>query len=87
MQEDQKTASRLANTMSNTLKGRPVQVSYSLQSSWEMYFLRLVYKIGFLQGRIFEGKEPPQFVALFQPMVVLKVFCLSSYEKLLTFFV
>lgn len=27
----------------------------------------------FLQGRIFEGKEPPQLVALFQPMVVLKV--------------
>ena len=26
-----------------------------------------------MQGRIFQGKEPPQFVAIFQPMVVLKV--------------
>ncbi|XVF13210.1 hypothetical protein REPUB_Repub08aG0188700 [Reevesia pubescens] len=41
-------AARLANTVSNSLKGRPVQ------------------------GRVFEGKEPPQFVSLFQPMVVLK---------------
>lgn len=32
---------------------------------------------GFLQGRIFEGKEPPQFVAIFQPMVILKV----TFEK------
>ncbi|VAH91259.1 unnamed protein product [Triticum turgidum subsp. durum] len=23
-------------------------------------------------GRIYEGKEPPQFIALFQPMVILK---------------
>lgn len=30
----------------------------------------------FLQARIFEGKEPPQFVALFEHMVVLKVFLL-----------
>jgi len=29
--------------------------------------------VSFFQGRIFEGKEAPQFVALFQPMVVLKV--------------
>jgi hypothetical protein len=29
-----------------------------------------------VQARIFEGKEPPQFVALFQHMVVLKVFLL-----------
>ncbi|KAL0453110.1 UNVERIFIED_CONTAM: Villin-2 [Sesamum latifolium] len=26
-----------------------------------------------VQGRIFQGKEPPQFIAIFQPMVVLKV--------------
>ena len=26
-----------------------------------------------LQGRIVQGKEPPQFIALFQPMVILKV--------------
>ncbi|RZR89656.1 hypothetical protein BHM03_00017411, partial [Ensete ventricosum] len=26
-----------------------------------------------VQGRVFQGKEPPQFIALFQPMVVLKV--------------
>jgi hypothetical protein len=25
------------------------------------------------QGRIYEGKEPPQFIALFRPMLVLKV--------------
>ncbi|KAJ6749802.1 hypothetical protein OIU85_000436, partial [Salix viminalis] len=48
LEEDQKMATRLANTMSNSLKGRPVQ------------------------GRIFQGKEPPQFVALFQPLVILK---------------
>nr|XP_029147963.1 villin-2 isoform X4 [Arachis hypogaea] len=56
--EDQRMASRLANTMFSSLKGRPVQ------------------------GRIFEGKEPPQFVALFQPMVVLKGGLSSGYKKL-----
>lgn len=39
----------------------------------------------FLQGRIFEGKEPPQFVALFQPMVVLKVSYAKSDAILLTY--
>ncbi|KAE8683603.1 Villin-3 [Hibiscus syriacus] len=53
IEEDQKMAARLANTMFNSLKGRPVQ------------------------GRVFEGKEPPQFIALFQPMVVLK----GGYKK------
>ncbi|CAH2058478.1 unnamed protein product [Thlaspi arvense] len=57
IQEDQDTAVRLANTMSNALKGRPVQ------------------------GRIYEGKEPPQFVALFQPMVVLKGGLSSGYKN------
>ncbi|KAL8136611.1 hypothetical protein V2J09_002612 [Rumex salicifolius] len=47
--EEQKIAAHLANTMSNSLKGRPAL------------------------GRIFQGKEPPQFVALFEPMIVLKV--------------
>lgn len=37
---------------------------------------RLLNNLIFLQARIFEGKEPPQFVALFQHMVVLKVFLL-----------
>ncbi|XP_065635274.1 villin-2 isoform X3 [Quercus suber] len=55
--EDQKMATRLASTMFNSLKGRPVQ------------------------GRIFQGKEPPQFVALFQPMVVLKGGLSSGYKK------
>ncbi|KAJ1429978.1 Villin/Gelsolin [Sesbania bispinosa] len=50
-------ATRLASTMFNSLKGRPVQ------------------------GRIFEGKEPPQFVALFQPMVVLKGGLSSGYKN------
>ncbi|XP_019425549.1 PREDICTED: villin-3-like [Lupinus angustifolius] len=59
IEEDQKMATRLANTMFNSLKGRPVQ------------------------GRIFEGKEPPQFVALFQPLVVLKGGLSSGYKKLL----
>ncbi|TKY53361.1 Villin-2 protein [Spatholobus suberectus] len=36
-----------------------------------------------VQGRIFEGKEPPQFVALFQPMVVLKGGLSSGYKKLI----
>ncbi|MED6169557.1 Villin-3 [Stylosanthes scabra] len=58
IEEDQRMASRLANTMFTSLKGRPVQ------------------------GRIFEGKEPPQFVALFQPMVVLKGGLSSGYKKL-----
>ncbi|KAK6945290.1 Villin headpiece [Dillenia turbinata] len=57
IEEDQKMATRLANTMSNSLKGRPVQ------------------------GRIFQGKEPPQFIALFQPMVVLKGGLSSSFKK------
>ncbi|KAI4348687.1 hypothetical protein L6164_009380 [Bauhinia variegata] len=56
IEEDQKMATRLANTMFNSLKGRPVQ------------------------GRIFEGKEPPQFVALFQPMVVFKGGLSSGYK-------
>ncbi|KAF3974890.1 hypothetical protein CMV_001831 [Castanea mollissima] len=57
IEEDQKMATRLASTMFNSLKGRPVQ------------------------GRIFQGKEPPQFVALFQPMVVLKGGLSSGYKK------
>eukprot|EP00257_Ricinus_communis_P027532 XP_025014946.1 villin-3 [Ricinus communis] len=57
IEEDQKTAVKLANTMSNSLKGRPVQ------------------------GHIFQGKEPPQFIALFQPMVVLKGGVSSGYKK------
>ncbi|GMI63365.1 villin 2 [Hibiscus trionum] len=57
IEEDQKMAARLANTMCNSLKGRPVQ------------------------GRIFEGKEPPQFIALFQPMVVLKGGLSTGYKK------
>ncbi|KAL8151324.1 hypothetical protein V2J09_021132 [Rumex salicifolius] len=55
--EEQKIAAHLANTMSNSLKGRPAL------------------------GRIFQGKEPPQFVALFEPMIVLKG-GLSSGSKL-----
>ncbi|CAN6483310.1 unnamed protein product [Victoria cruziana] len=55
--EDQVTASRLANTMATSLKGRPVQ------------------------GRIFQGKEPPQFIALFQPLIVLKGGLCSGYKK------
>ncbi|XP_019166090.1 PREDICTED: villin-2-like [Ipomoea nil] len=57
VEEDQKMASRLATTMCNSLKGRPVL------------------------GRIFQGKEPPQFVAIFQPMVVLKGGLSSGYKN------
>uniref|UniRef100_A0A0A9CHT3 HP domain-containing protein n=1 Tax=Arundo donax TaxID=35708 RepID=A0A0A9CHT3_ARUDO len=32
-------------------------------------------------GRIYQGKEPPQFVALFQPMVILKGGISSGYKK------
>ncbi|KAL1225577.1 Villin-3 [Cardamine amara subsp. amara] len=60
IQEDQETAVRLASTMTNSLKGRPVQ------------------------ARIFEGKEPPQFVALFQHMVVLKGGLSSGYKNSMT---
>ncbi|XP_031503990.1 villin-3-like isoform X1 [Nymphaea colorata] len=55
--DDQATAIRLANTMANSLKGRPVQ------------------------GRVVQGKEPPQFIALFQPMIVLKGGLSSGYKK------
>ncbi|KAG4393645.1 hypothetical protein AAZX31_03G119500 [Glycine max] len=58
-EEDQRMAIRLANTMFNSLKGRPVQ------------------------GRIFDGKEPPQFIVLFHPMVVLKGGLSSGYKKLI----
>ncbi|KAI3984152.1 hypothetical protein MKX01_011106 [Papaver californicum] len=57
VQVEQMMASRLANTMSNSFKGRPVQ------------------------GRVFQGNEPPQFVAIFQPMVVLKGGISSGYRK------
>ncbi|URE28302.1 Villin headpiece domain [Musa troglodytarum] len=33
-----------------------------------------------VQGRIFQGKEPPQFVALFQPLVLLKGGISSGYK-------
>ncbi|RDX72501.1 Villin-2, partial [Mucuna pruriens] len=59
IEEDQSTATRSANAMFTSLKGRPVQ------------------------GRIFEGKESPQFVALFQPMVILKGGLSSGYKNLI----
>ncbi|PWZ31464.1 Villin-2 [Zea mays] len=34
-------------------------------------------------GRIYQGKEPPQFVALLQPMVILKGGIGSGYKKLI----
>ncbi|KAL0923070.1 hypothetical protein M5K25_007115 [Dendrobium thyrsiflorum] len=34
-----------------------------------------------VQGRIFQGKEPPQFIALFQPMVILKGGLSTGYKK------
>ncbi|KAJ3676277.1 hypothetical protein LUZ60_003689 [Juncus effusus] len=34
-----------------------------------------------VHGRIYEGKEPPHFVALFQPMVILKGGMSSGYKK------
>ncbi|XP_022966159.1 villin-3-like isoform X2 [Cucurbita maxima] len=57
VEEDKAAAARLASSMSNSLKGKPVWV------------------------RIFQGKEPPQFVALFQPMVVLKGGLSAGYKK------
>ncbi|KAI3801340.1 hypothetical protein L1987_29444 [Smallanthus sonchifolius] len=57
IEEDQKMAARLATTMFNSLKGRPIQ------------------------GRVYQGKEPPQFVAFFQPMVVLKGGLSSGYKN------
>ncbi|XP_074582400.1 villin-2-like isoform X2 [Curcuma longa] len=36
-----------------------------------------------VQGCIFEGKEPPQFIALFHPMVVLKGGISSGYKSLI----
>ncbi|KAG6504000.1 hypothetical protein ZIOFF_036324 [Zingiber officinale] len=57
VQDDRATATRLSNSICNSLKGRPVQ------------------------GYVFQGKEPPQFIALFQPMVILKGGIGSSYKK------
>ncbi|KAL5719708.1 Villin-2 [Ranunculus cassubicifolius] len=57
LEDDQMMATRLTNTMTNSLKGRPVQ------------------------GRIIQGKEPPQFIALFQPLVILKGGISSGYKK------
>ncbi|KAM3338414.1 villin-2 isoform X1 [Capsicum galapagoense] len=57
IEEDQNMAARLATTMCNSLKGRPVL------------------------GRVFQGKEPPQFVAIFQPMLVLKGGLSSGYKN------
>ncbi|KAG7033521.1 Villin-2 [Cucurbita argyrosperma subsp. argyrosperma] len=57
VEEDQTTAARLASSMSNALKGKPVQ------------------------GRVFQGKEPPQFVALFQPLVFFKGGVSAGYKK------
>ncbi|XP_057500774.1 villin-2-like isoform X2 [Actinidia eriantha] len=34
-----------------------------------------------VQGRIFQGKEPPQFIAIFEPMVVLKGGMSSGYKN------
>ncbi|KAK8546213.1 hypothetical protein V6N12_027008 [Hibiscus sabdariffa] len=34
-----------------------------------------------VQGRLFEGKETPQFIALFQPMVILKGGLSAGYKK------
>lgn len=74
-------AARLANTMSNSLKGRPVQVA-SCSQVWRRNSQYYLFNILFpsLQGRVFQGKEPPQFIALFQPMVILKV-SLLYYER------
>ncbi|CAM0873252.1 unnamed protein product [Alopecurus aequalis] len=55
--EDQHMALQIANTIWNTMKGRPVL------------------------GRIYQGKEPPQFIALFQPMVIFKGGISSGYKK------
>ncbi|KAL8200069.1 hypothetical protein R6Q57_011408 [Mikania cordata] len=57
IEEDHNMAARLATTMFNSLKGRPVQ------------------------GRVYQGKEPPQFVAIIQPMVVLKGGLSSGYKN------
>ncbi|TMW86009.1 hypothetical protein EJD97_022082 [Solanum chilense] len=57
IEEDQITAARLASTMCNSLKGRPVL------------------------GRVFQGKEPPQFVAIFQPMLVFKGGLSTGYKN------
>ncbi|KAI3678039.1 hypothetical protein L6452_37318 [Arctium lappa] len=34
-----------------------------------------------VQGRVYQGKEPPQFVAIFQPMVLLKGGLSSGYKS------
>ncbi|KAI5002045.1 hypothetical protein ZWY2020_026695 [Hordeum vulgare] len=56
--DDQVMGAELANTMWNSLKGRPVL------------------------GQIYQGKEPPQFVALFQPFVFLKVVSVLDTRRL-----
>ncbi|KAJ3676276.1 hypothetical protein LUZ60_003688 [Juncus effusus] len=60
VQDDQIMATRLANTMWGSLKGRPVH------------------------GRIYQGNEPPQFIALFQPMLILKGGISTGYKKFIS---
>ncbi|TQE11751.1 hypothetical protein C1H46_002593 [Malus baccata] len=47
----------------------------------EDYFLCCWFGKDSIEGHIFQGKEPPQLVALFQPMVVLKGGLSSGYKK------
>ncbi|GAU30060.1 hypothetical protein TSUD_332290, partial [Trifolium subterraneum] len=49
----------------------------------EDYFLCSWFGKNSIEGRLFDGKESPQFVALFQPMVVLKGGVSSGYKKLI----
>ncbi|KAK9065757.1 hypothetical protein SSX86_015158 [Deinandra increscens subsp. villosa] len=39
------------------------------------------FKCRAVQGRVFQGKEPPQFVAIFQPIIVLKGGLSSGYKS------
>ncbi|URE45106.1 Villin headpiece domain, partial [Musa troglodytarum] len=58
-----------------------VLYTYHSGEKKEDYFLTCWMGNDSIQGCIFQGKEPPQFIALFQPMVVLKGGISSGYKE------
>ncbi|KAF3326165.1 villin-3-like protein [Carex littledalei] len=59
-----------------------VQVNFNLLHNSYTIHKHLHFSEG-LGGRIYQGKEPPQFISLFQPMVLLKGGISTGYKKLI----
>ncbi|CAI9262351.1 unnamed protein product [Lactuca saligna] len=58
-----------------------VLYTYHSNEKKEDYYLCCWIGKDSIEGRVFQGKEPPQFVAIFQPMVVLKAGLSSGYKN------